>query len=681
MIRVRIPALLLASALLVLAPAARAADDEEAELALLFSSKAQVSAVSKSREPEDIREAAAQVTVVSGEEIRAFGYRTLAELLETVPEAFVGGDRLYQVAGIRGFARAGDYNTRVLLLLDGHAVNEPWNNYAPIGTDFPIDLSQVERVEIIAGPVSALYGSNAFFGAINVVTRRPQRQVSGGAYAAGTGGWNEASAWYGDGAPGDASTGGQPWHVVTWAKGRISSGENLHFREFQALPSGGTERGTDWDRNAAAYFRMTRGPVSISTTAYGRRKGIVAGQYDAAFGDDRNWAQDARAAADVSLSVLERKNVDLRFRLYGDVYRYEDRYRYDPDPVFLDVAVSQWGGGEGILEWRAGPSNLVVSIENAYHRVSQDAFERQGTGTSAPDPARPINAEPADVRTFMLTRGSLHETLRLGENVRLVGGLYAENHEIYGLALAPRGGIVAHPWKGGTWKALYGRGFRSPSIYEAFFDDGDSLTGNPDLEAETVDGYELSGRQSVGKSFEAFATAFHGDYRNLIETVDGVDVDPDPVGEDLRQQYQNRERVLGSGVTAGFKVRAKDLVLRVDGSGFRYADEDGVLDIAGSPEWVAHAVALLPIDRGRASLAARVSAVGARPARDGGRLSPYAVADLAFRVRRVWKDVGVAASVTNLFDARYGQPAGDEYVPAVIPGYGRRVFVELRWER
>ncbi len=649
------------------------ADDEEEQLALLFSGKAKVSSVSKGREPEDIREAAAQVTVISKEEIRALGYRTLSDLLQGVPEAFAGGDRMYPIAAIRGFARAGDYNTRVLLLLDGHVLNEPWNNYAPMGTDFPIDLAQVERIEVIAGPVSSLYGSNAFFGAINVVTRTPQRLTTGGSITAGTPGYTRATAWWGNGA---AESDPSRWHVIAYATANDMSGETIRYATFGTSGAGAFER-TDWDRNAAGYVRMARGPVSVFATAYARRRGVIGGGYDSSFGDRRSHTGDAMAAAEVGLRAVDTQSFGLRFRLYGNVYRYDDLYRYDPEPVFHDLAISRWAGAEAVAEWRTGPSSLVVSLEDTYAFVSQDSFERQGAGTNPPDPASPVNAAPRDDRKFNLVRASLHETLRFGESVKLVAGAYAENHDFYGLAVAPRFGLVVHPWKTGTIKALYGRGFRSPSIYEAFFDDQDALISNPDMKAETVDGVELNVRQSLGQGAEAFAGAFYGNYQDLIVATD-VEVAPG----DFRIQYQNRDDgVVSAGATAGIQLRSTRGVLRLDATAFHFDDPDQEFSaVQGAPEWVAHAVGLLPIERGRMTIGARLSAVGARPGRDEGRLAPYVLADAGVRVNRVWKNLGVTANVSNLFDARYGQPAGDEYVPETLPEPGRRVFFEARWD-
>jgi iron complex outermembrane receptor protein len=120
---------------------------------------------------QEVTHAPASVTVVTADDIRRHGYRTLAEGLNSVRGFYTTYDRNYSYIGVRGFARPGDYNTRVLLLIDGHRLNEPTYDMAAIGTDFPIDVSLIDRVEAIRGPGSSLYGASAFFGVINVITK------------------------------------------------------------------------------------------------------------------------------------------------------------------------------------------------------------------------------------------------------------------------------------------------------------------------------------------------------------------------------------------------------------------------------------------------------------------------------------------------------------------------------
>ena len=126
-----------------------------------------------SKHPENVSETPASVTVITRSDIRAYGWRTLAEVLQSVRGYWVNSDRDYSYLGVRGFARPGDNNTRILLLVNGHRLNDNIFYQALIGTEFPLDVELIERIEIVRGPASSLYGTNAFFGVINVVTQQP----------------------------------------------------------------------------------------------------------------------------------------------------------------------------------------------------------------------------------------------------------------------------------------------------------------------------------------------------------------------------------------------------------------------------------------------------------------------------------------------------------------------------
>src|SRR5256712_11596158 len=136
-------------------------------------------------------EAPASVSLVTNEEIRKFGYRTLSEILRSVRGFFTTYDRNYSYIGVRGFDRPGDYDTRVLLLLDGHRINDNIYDQASIGTEAFIDVAAIERIEIIRGPSSSLYGTNAFLAVINVISKSGRNlkgteiAATGGSYSTG----------------------------------------------------------------------------------------------------------------------------------------------------------------------------------------------------------------------------------------------------------------------------------------------------------------------------------------------------------------------------------------------------------------------------------------------------------------------------------------------------------------
>ena len=116
-------------------------------------------------------DAPAIVTVVSAEEIKLYGYRTLADVLQSVPGFNVSNDRNYSFLGSQGIS-LGDFNSRTLLLVNGHRLNNNLTDGAYVDNTFILDMDLVDRVEIIQGPNAVLYGNNAFFGVINVITRK-----------------------------------------------------------------------------------------------------------------------------------------------------------------------------------------------------------------------------------------------------------------------------------------------------------------------------------------------------------------------------------------------------------------------------------------------------------------------------------------------------------------------------
>ena len=121
---------------------------------------------------QKVTRAPSSVSLVTRDEIQKQGYRTLADVLRAVNGVFVSDDRNYSYLGIRGFNRPGDYNSRVLLLVDGHRLNDSVYDQGLYGTESFLDVDVIERVEVVRGPSSSIYGNNAFFGVVNVITRR-----------------------------------------------------------------------------------------------------------------------------------------------------------------------------------------------------------------------------------------------------------------------------------------------------------------------------------------------------------------------------------------------------------------------------------------------------------------------------------------------------------------------------
>src|SRR5262245_43209049 len=208
-------------------------------------------------------EAPASVTIVTADDIRAHRYRNLQEVLETVRGYYVSDDRNYPYLGMRGFSRPTDYNDRILVLIDGHALNDQTWGGAPVGSDLPINLDAVERIEVIRGPGSAIYGTNAMFGVINIVTKTGT-QLNGVRVSGRYGPGASREGMFVAGFPLGPRASAAASAIVT-----RSDGGTLRFPELSD-DNGGVARNLDWEESvgalASAAFR------SVSTNVGYRKR-------------------------------------------------------------------------------------------------------------------------------------------------------------------------------------------------------------------------------------------------------------------------------------------------------------------------------------------------------------------------------------------------------------------------
>ena len=132
--------------------------------------------VGAAKREQSLGTVASAVTVLTADQMRRFGYRSLSEALRGVAGVYIVDDRMVERIGVRGLQLLGDANTRILILIDGTPLNEPWAQFVDSSTALPVNLDDVARIEVIRGPVSSIYGTNAFFGIINIVTLEADRK-------------------------------------------------------------------------------------------------------------------------------------------------------------------------------------------------------------------------------------------------------------------------------------------------------------------------------------------------------------------------------------------------------------------------------------------------------------------------------------------------------------------------
>ncbi|MBZ5563403.1 MAG: TonB-dependent receptor plug domain-containing protein, partial [Acidobacteriia bacterium] len=298
---------------------------------------------------QKVTEAPASVSIVTAEEIKKYGYRTLADVLRSVRGFYVTSDRNYSYLGVRGFARPGDYNSRILLLVDGHRMNDNIFEQALIGTEFPVDVDLIERIEVIRGPNSSLYFANAFLGVVNVITR--PAPTSGGPEFSGElasyGTW-KGRVTYANRFPSRLET----FLSATYYDSRGHS--RLFFKEFDTpATNNGIAENADYDSSHQFFGRASYRDFTLHAAYGSREKGIPTASFDTVFNDPRTRTVDAQSYIDLQYDRKLARQWGLMGRVYYDEYNYEGIYVYDnsqtdaPSRVLnSDYAHGKWWGGE-----------------------------------------------------------------------------------------------------------------------------------------------------------------------------------------------------------------------------------------------------------------------------------------------------------------------------------------------
>lgn len=659
---------LFALAALLAAPNAFAGDDV-AELEALLSENV-VSGASK--EAETSSDAPATTTTLTAEDIRRYGLRSIDEAIDFLGMGMVTQNPLHSVeVGGRGVLITADFGNHVLLVVDGHVMNEPWNMtaYFEQGAGIPMEL--VDHIELILGPGSVLYGGSAMLGVVNVVTKRaaslkgayvvaegsasPQQGKTGaftsfapanlgGAGKIGAGGGYVGTLF---GKPLELMGGlemyGQNGPSFAWGPQSVRNddGSPTNFgprssalgvwggRTFHSYDAKVPTLFTRLDWNGFALMFKTSG--YIRSTPYTNNFNQTRGDFD----DPRNTERESWISVDLQHRARFGRWSTLAHG-YFDNYLYEQRmYQVDGSQCTFPVSGtcltdvhgrSRWAGaeaqgtydwlGDGTLTTMAGVDARVRRIADSTRSINDETNAVAGTvGANA--------ATEVAYAAYGQQRWSPISQLHFN-----VGGRY-DHDPRGGDKLSPRAAIAFSPWHGGTLKAIYSEAFRAPSFYEKYYTDG-LVRPAASLGAETERSAEATVEQHFGRH-RLLMGVFRSWWTGLI-SLRTIDADT--------LEYQNGSKIDNYGFNARADGTVGDFAygLSMTGAHTRRDDEDGtgshLLTVA--PQVFGNARVAYDLPGALPTVALASTFVGPRPADrafDGGfATTPFASAQVRLRL-------------------------------------------------
>ena len=500
------PRHLVVCALLLATPAAAQVPQDLSGLEIEDLMRIQVPRVfGASERLQPVTDAPSSVTIVTAREIARYGYRTLADILQSVRGFYISNDRNYSYVGVRGLSRPGDYNTRILLLVNGHRVNDDVYDQAPIGADFGIDVAMFDRVEVIREPASSLYGTSAFFAVVNVITRSGASlngvSVDLDAGTLGTG-MARLSA-------GRRLANGVDF-AVSGTMERSDGETRVYFPAFDtAATNHGVAAHLDGERVVDVYGRLTAGNFALTGAIGDRLKTVPTASFGTIFDEqaepEQTTDRHTTIAGEYSRAFGSTNVViDAGF----DRYDYEGRYPFVSDtaayPVLLNRDAAQgirWNAGIRLARQLPGSQTLTAGGE-FYDNVRQNQWSTYN------DPG------VVSLEAFHSSRQGgvyVQDEIRVRPWLLVNGGVRYDQYERFDRA-TPRGAVIVSPSTSTSFKYLYGEAFRAPNAYELYY----YGTTPPNLQPEFVRTNEVVWEQYVGEWLRTSASAYHYTASQLI---------------------------------------------------------------------------------------------------------------------------------------------------------------------
>jgi len=606
-----------------------------------------------SKYEQKVTEAPSSVSIITSSDIKKYGYRTLADILRNVRSFYITYDRNYSYVGVRGFGRPGDYNSRILLLVDGHRTNDNIYDQAFVGTEGLVDVDVIDRVEVIRGPGSSLYGSNAFFAVINVITKRG-RDVKGAEVSGEAGSFK---TYKGRLTSGDRYQNGL--EAIISGTGYDSKGDKLYFSEFDpANPAadpraanGGVTDHTDYDKAQNYFSKISLQDFTFEGAYSSRTKGIPTGAFGTDFNDPANKTKDERSFVDVKYDHSLGGRTDLEARVYYDYYRYNGDYAYFTDPTVAslnkDWGYGNWWGSEVRLTQKFADMHRAIIGAEYQGNIRQDQGNYYIDGSSTWE----------DRRRSRIWAAYLQDEITFSKQWMLNAGVRYDHYSTFGGTTNPRLALIFNPTEKSAVKALYGSAFRTPNAFELYYTSPGTNAPNPNLKPEKIKTYELVYEQYLGEGFRASVAGFQYQIEDLINQVDAGTGTGETMFDNIdKVNAKGAELELDNKWSSGIEGRFSYTIQRAE-------DKVTGEPLTNSPAQLAKLNLSAPVVKEKVFFGVEEQYMSRRRTLNGVYADGFYITNVTLFTQNLVNRLDVSASVYNLLNKKYSDPVSLDLAP------------------
>ncbi len=638
------------------------------------------------------RLAPAVVETITAEDINALGVQTFDEVMERVAGVVVQRNRVDDpIYNFRGLYT--ELNAQVLILLDGSPIGDPVAGGRPIAWNNLV--SNIEKIEIVRGPGSAVFGADAYAGVVNIITKGAVRKeisevgAFGGSF--GTyGGHLIASNNIGDA------------RVTITLQGRRTAGDEDRIVSADAQTFLDRLTGTNAS-NAPAVLPTGRSEVlgridaqvsdGLSFYGFHNRYFNVEPAYTSSFliSDETEYNVNLTAVGGAYSTLFNETAFEIKGRaLITDLSArtmIAPVGAATPAPPFLFPYAAfnlfEYKTIDGRAEANVTQSFSTHTLRAGIGYIGQYSFDINDFRNFLLTPLGPIPTgnpelllaeqlgEPQQTNETNrnVVYGFIQDEWQISPNVTLTAGVRYDYYDDIGGAVNPRGSVVWSPTLQTTIKLLYGAAFRPPTFLEVgTIDQGPLVSGNPDLEAETIDTFETSIQHQFGEDLLVELNGFYYRTDNEIVVIDTL----------AGPAFDNGEGVRGAGVESILSF-TPDAPISLKAS-YTFQDVNHRTTRERAPN-TPHHHAFIDVGlevRSDVSLNIIANYVGKLTRAPGDFRPPvddYVRTDISLRYKPDFSDnLQFTFAVRNLFDADIVQPTSDpRFAPDDLPDEGRRI--------